>query len=69
MSINYFNSNHSECNTAGKYPKKQRMILMIKSLPAPFIKKTANGANRIEMMIIKSLLEDAAIVLSLVLIF
>jgi uncharacterized membrane protein YwzB len=49
--ISYFVTSHIAWTTAGKYNKKQRTILIIKSLPAPFLRKTASGANRIAMII------------------
>jgi len=41
---------------AGMKNRKQRMIFMIRSLPAPFFRKTATGGMSIERMISTSLL-------------
>ena len=57
----YFVLTHKACTTAGNQSKKHKMILMMRSLPAPALRNTATGGSKIDNMISISLLSKAKI--------
>ena len=52
----YLVVNHSAWIIPGTHMKKHNTMLIIRSLPAPFFKKTATGGKRIDRMISNNLL-------------